>query len=161
VNFKAKKVRLDTFGGLPDYTDRILTRMRNEVQLLDRFQPVELCNLEYEQARGSSIDFHQDDSWIWGELLVSVNMLRECVMTFVDDEEKRLAFVLLPRRSLLVVSGDARYRSQHGIFSHHVEGRRVVTTMRELNPSFLIGGEDFKPYGEELLRLSSLRVPLT
>jgi len=59
-------------------------------------------------------------------------------MTFADYEEKRLAFVLLPRRSLLVVSGEARYRSLHGIFPQHVKGRRVVLTMRELAPSFLV-----------------------
>ena len=48
--------------------------------------------------------------------------------------------VPLPRRSLLVMSGQARHRWCHGIQREHIRDLRVSATFRELAPPFLPGG---------------------
>ena len=45
------------------------------------FQTVEQCSLEYDPKRGASIDPHIDDCWIWGERIVTVNVLGDSVLT--------------------------------------------------------------------------------
>lgn len=54
---------------------------------LSDFDPVELCNLEYTPERGSSIDAHVDDFWLWGERLVTVNLNSTTVLTLVPCSE--------------------------------------------------------------------------
>lgn len=60
---------MDSFVGLPDFTDFLLERMSNE-NTLKNFIPFELCNLEYLEERSAGIEFHMDDSWIWGDRLI-------------------------------------------------------------------------------------------
>ncbi|XP_070523395.1 alpha-ketoglutarate-dependent dioxygenase alkB homolog 4 isoform X1 [Cardiocondyla obscurior] len=52
-----------------------------EIPLLHRFQTVEQCSLEYDPKRGASIDPHVDDCWIWGERIITVNVLGDSVLT--------------------------------------------------------------------------------
>lgn len=58
-------------------------------------------------------------------------------MTFEDEEQKILVFVYMPRRSILCFHSEARYKWMHGIFSWHIQNRRIALTMRE-------PGNDFK-----------------
>ena len=67
-------MRLGDFQGLPAISKALVERMVRE-PVLAGFQPVEQCNLDYHPERGSSIDPHLDDSWLWGERLVTINML--------------------------------------------------------------------------------------
>lgn len=129
--------------------------------LLADFHPVEQCNLEYSPKRGSAIDPHLDDSWLWGERLVTLNLLSDTVITLsldqgwgdMDRGEVRVA-VNMPRRSLFVLYGEARHRWKHAIRREHVLGRRVCSTFRELTAEFLHGGEQEK-LGSELLDIAS------
>lgn len=59
--------------------------MESEVEELRGFRPAELCNLDYSPARGSAIDPHMDDDWIWGERLVTLNLLSPTYLTFYDN----------------------------------------------------------------------------
>ena len=43
---------------------------------------MELCNLEYSPGRGSCIVPHLDDTWLWGERLVTINMMSETYLSF-------------------------------------------------------------------------------
>lgn len=52
-----------------------------EIPLLHDFKTVEQCSLEYDPERGASIDPHIDDCWIWGERIVTVNVLGDSVLT--------------------------------------------------------------------------------
>uniref|UniRef100_A0A0G4GB93 Fe2OG dioxygenase domain-containing protein n=1 Tax=Chromera velia CCMP2878 TaxID=1169474 RepID=A0A0G4GB93_9ALVE len=52
-------------------------------QVLRDFCPVELCNLEYDPERGSAIDPHLDDSWLWGERLVTLNLLSDTFLSLL------------------------------------------------------------------------------
>ncbi|XP_061902537.1 alpha-ketoglutarate-dependent dioxygenase alkB homolog 4 [Entelurus aequoreus] len=156
VNFKKKKVRLASFSGLPALSKKLVLRMQQEATLAD-FQPVEQCNLDYHPGRGSAIDPHLDDAWLWGERLVTVNMLSDTTMTMSLErglpplgpgEEVNVALAL-PRRSLVALYGEARHRWKHGILRKDVNGRRVCSTYRELSAEFLPGG----PQAEQGARL--------
>lgn len=76
---------------------------------------MELCNLEYTPERGACIAPHKDDSWLWGERLVTFNLLSTTVLTFQRHEVNGLIKVRvpLPPRSLLIVSGPARWVQEH------------------------------------------------
>ncbi|PFH38320.1 hypothetical protein BESB_006610 [Besnoitia besnoiti] len=52
--------------------------------LLSDFQPVELCLLEYSPNRGSHIEEHFDDCWLWGPRLVTFNLVSAAVLAFTS-----------------------------------------------------------------------------
>ena len=140
MNFKKKKLRLDCFTGLPDYSKELVDRFKQHEPLSD-FIPVELCNLEYVSGRGSAIDAHFDDFWLWGERLITVNMLSDTYLTMSRDSTPDiLVHVPMLRRSLIVVYGPARYEWKHAVLRQNITSRRLATTFRELTPEFLTGG---------------------
>uniref|UniRef100_A0AAQ4RKL9 Fe2OG dioxygenase domain-containing protein n=1 Tax=Gasterosteus aculeatus aculeatus TaxID=481459 RepID=A0AAQ4RKL9_GASAC len=160
VNFKKRKVRFGGFSGLPALSQRLVLRMQQEPSLAD-FQPVEQCNLDYHPQRGSAIDPHLDDSWLWGERLVTINMLSDTTLTMSLEqglpelglaEEVQVA-VCLPRRSLVMLHGEARHRWKHAIRRDDVRGRRVCSTYRELSAEFLPGGQQAE-LGAQLMNIS-------
>ena len=154
MNFKKRKVRLGSFAGLPLYSRHLVDRFA-DYSCLVGFVPVELCNLEYLPDRGSAIDPHLDDWWLWGERLVTLNLLADTVLTFVDDGQPTLSvLVTLHRRSLVVVSGPARYTWKHAIQRQHITSRRVAMTFRELSAEFSVGGTN-DSVGKELITSAS------
>lgn len=154
VNFKKQKINAKCFSGLPNYIQFAVEKFKSVEQLSD-FQTVELCNLEYEPSRGSSIDPHFDDDWLWGERLVTLNLLSDTWLTMskssndivpvhfctaIDQEliEKPIfskvhdsmcdkdshtgitfndivVKIPLQRRSLVILSKEARYEWKHSI----------------------------------------------
>lgn len=79
-NFKKKKLQLGAFSGFPKSTQFVQQKF-SEVPILNNFQTVEQCTLEYDPLRGASIDPHIDDCWIWGERIVTVNVIGNSVLT--------------------------------------------------------------------------------
>lgn len=160
VNFKRRKVKLGHFSGLPSFSGLLVERVRAEVECMGDFTPVELCNLDYLPERGAAIDPHMDDSWIWGERLVTLNLLSHSILTFTRNDGPTHSLqqveVHMPRRSLVVVSGTARFQWQHGIQRSHVTSRRVAITLRELSAEFSPGGANYRPLGQSLLETASL-----
>ncbi|XP_053312802.1 alpha-ketoglutarate-dependent dioxygenase alkB homolog 4 [Spea bombifrons] len=201
VNFKKQKLKVGNFSGLPSFSQRLWHRMK-EYAVLEGFLPVEQCNLDYHSDRGSAIDPHFDDSWLWGERLVSLNLLSNTVLTmttdsvdsiqlmatgegtqssaiidlkpnnfhhtdvpgssFFDDESQTKLVpcsdvevaICLPRRSLVVLYGEARFKWKHAIHRKHIKDRRICCTFRELSEEFSPGGK------EETLGLTLLQVAL-
>lgn len=160
VNFKKKKLCIDAFTGLPVYVKSIWERLQANLSILSDFQPVELCNLEYEESRGSAIEPHFDDFWVWGERLVTLNYLSDTVLTLTypqgaDGDALRDVEVQIrmKRRSLLVLSSAARTKWMHCIKRKDIRGRRVATTWRELSPHFLPGGPGYESEGRALLAI--------
>lgn len=151
VNFKKKKVKIGNFCGFPPFVSFLVERFQ-KISVLSNFIPVELCNLEYVPERGSSIDSHLDDSWLWGERLVTVNLLSDTVLTLspVENSTKCSIHIPLYRRSLIVLYGTARYNWYHAIHRKFVDSRRLAMTFRELSEEFLPGGAEEKT-GKELL----------
>ncbi|GMT19281.1 hypothetical protein PFISCL1PPCAC_10578 [Pristionchus fissidentatus] len=161
VNFKHKKVKTTKFVGMPDYADLLLDKMRNyDEKRLGEYIPFEMCNLEYEESRKSAIEMHQDDMWIWGNRLISINLINGSVMTMSNEKERKLLFVWMPHRSLLCMAECSRYSWKHGVLSHHIKGRRIALTMREAALAFQPGGELYEKYGKNLIDISRIRVPL-
>lgn len=112
-----------------------------KLEILDNFVPVELCNLEYVPERGSSIDPHFDDFWIWGERLVTVNLSSDTILTMTRDDLHDIeVHVPMNRRSLTVLYGDARHIWKHSVYRHHITSQRLAVTFRELSKEFLSGG---------------------
>ncbi|XP_012677450.1 alpha-ketoglutarate-dependent dioxygenase alkB homolog 4 isoform X1 [Clupea harengus] len=160
VNFKKRRVRVGGFCGLPSISQKLVVRM-NQEPLLNAFQPVEQCNLDYNPQRGSSIDPHLDDSWLWGERLVTINLLSDTILTMSLDEgcgqfDQRdvSVYVHLSRRSLVVLYGEARHQWKHAIHRRDIHNRRVCSTFRELSAEFLPGGEQADT-GSQLLDIAS------
>ena len=142
-----------SFNGLPAFSQPLVKKIQ---QLgpgsLGNFIPVELCNLEYVPERGSSIDPHLDDSWLWGDRLVTINLLSDTYLTFASNTEQLLVPLLCC--SLVVVSGGARHCWKHSISREHIVGRRLGITLRELSSTFLPGGEQ-EDTGKQLLSIAS------
>lgn len=141
---------------MPAYSEQILDRMTTMApdDALSSYVPFELCNLEYDPDRRSCIDFHIDDTWIWGERLISVNLLAGSVMTMIRDDpvgEKRLLYVPMPRRSLLCMAGPMRYGWKHGVLPEHIQDRRIALTMREASKEFQLGGDLYEKWGRTLI----------
>lgn len=163
INFKKKKLNCDSFKGLPIYVKDVWERMQKQFAILSDFLPIELCNLEYDPKRGSSIDPHFDDMWVWGERLVTLNYLSDTILTLTypqaadDDDFLRDAEVRIRmrRRSLLVLSSDARSKWMHSIQRKHITGRRIATTWREPSAEFMPPGDRYEIVGRQMLLMGS------
>lgn len=157
VNFKKKKLKTECFLGFPAYSRYLLERLAR-VPVLTDFQPVEMCDLEYEPSRGSAIDPHYDDFWLWGERLVTVNLLSATAYTLtLPDNNGQVIKIPLPRRSIIVLYSDARYKWMHSISRDDVLYRRLGITIRELTPLFLEAGE-MSHIGRQLLQIAKINI---
>ncbi|KFR01279.1 Alpha-ketoglutarate-dependent dioxygenase alkB 4, partial [Nipponia nippon] len=185
VNFKKQRLKAGSFTGLPSFSKKIVAQMK-ACSVLGGFLPVEQCNLDYMPERGSAIDPHFDDWWLWGERLVSLNLLSKTVLSMSCDSEDSIQLfptfskeneelseegidcilsprlvpskevtvaIHLPRRSLVVLYGDARYTWKHAIYRKHIEHRRICVTFRELSAEFSAGGRH-EELGKELLEIA-------
>ena len=132
-----------------------MERLHKDVPQLQNFQPVELCNLDYNPERGASIDPHIDDAWLWGEHLVTVNLLADTfLMLTCNGEHLYEVKIPMPRYSLVILKGVARHTWMHGIKREDVKSRRIAVTLRELSEEFLTG-EGYLQLGKSLLELAS------
>jgi len=160
ANFKKRKVKIGSFNGFPSYTEKLIGKLPTN-ERLDEFTPVELCNLEYTPERGSSIDPHIDDVWLWGDQLVTLNLLDTTILTLskaptpnsglekvtssnhglntVQTSNCVLEEVQIPlvRRSLFVLDGEARYKWMHSIKRDDINDRRLAMTFRNLSLEIL------------------------
>ncbi|KAM5181771.1 alpha-ketoglutarate-dependent dioxygenase alkB homolog 4 isoform 2-T2 [Mantella aurantiaca] len=199
VNFKKQRIKVGSFTGLPNFSKVLWERMKTHT-VLEGFLPVEQCNLDYNSDRGSAIDPHYDDSWLWGERLVSLNLFSDTVLTMTSSSTDTLQLLSsrnlsdepngilnldanyrshlnnaqdalsgtqtalvhcaevevaidLPRRSLVVLYGNARYSWKHAIYRQHINQRRVCSTFRELSAEFMAGGTQEK-VGQMLLEIA-------
>lgn len=153
VNFKRRKVKTANFNGLPKFSKELHSRMLS-CDILSDFQPVEQCHLEYTPERGSSIDPHYDDFWLWGERLVTLNLLSDTILYFICDEKPGVeVHVPMFQRSLIVVYGDARSKWKHAIHRSDIKHKRLAITYRELSQEFCEGGAR-DAEGKDLLKIA-------
>ena len=150
ANYKKQKLKLDKFFGLPAYSS-FLRRRLHEISELQDFIPVEQCNLQYHPDQGSSIDFHFDDFWLWGERLIIINLLSDSAMLF--NYQDHYVKVPLPRRSLIVMRGDGRDKWKHAIVREDIVDRRISVTFRELSQLFLNG--ERRDEGQEIIEIAA------
>jgi alkylated DNA repair protein alkB family protein 4 len=193
-NFKKKRLKLGNFKGFPAFTKFVQKKFK-DVDILQGYQTVEQCSLEYNPVRGASIDPHIDDCWVWGERIVTVNLLADSVLTMTQYHGDHSRYNLLdidtyppvlnqegkviteyentdcvgydsilcrnnimdnsvkpdgtdivirvpmPRRSLLVMYGPARYMWEHSVLREDILQRRVCLAYREFTPTYLERGK--------------------
>lgn len=82
TNFKKRKMVPGLFSGFPECTKFIQDRFQ-DISLLQGYETIEQCSLEYDPCKGASIDPHIDDCWVWGERIVTVNLLSDTVLTMI------------------------------------------------------------------------------
>nr|CAI5827148.1 unnamed protein product [Callosobruchus analis] len=85
-NFKKRKLRLGDFKGFPKCTKFVQDKLKT-ITIMKDFQTIEQCSLEYTPDRGASIDPHIDDCWIWGERIVTVNLLSDSILTMTYNDK--------------------------------------------------------------------------
>ena len=162
VNFKRQKVNLDQFNGLPLFDTQLLQQIREQMSdncLLNDFIAVEVCHLDYNSLRGSSIDYHFDDFWIWGNRLLTVNLLSKTILNLVLPKEQTLGDhqlnyrirIVVPQRALVILSDESRFKYQHSIQMEDINNRRVAITYRELSEPFLPNGPQYEKWGKHII----------
>jgi alkylated DNA repair protein alkB family protein 4 len=153
-NFNKKKINADGFRGLPRYATDIEDRVRAVAVLptarsirddglhaaLSSFETTDLFILQYREKMASNLDFHIDDTFAYGELILDLSLESDCVLTFMrkhqnqsDGNATKCIRVPLPARSLVAIYGQARFDWEHAILAYDVEGRRTSITLRTLH----------------------------
>ena len=146
-------MKSELFTGLPPFSQQLFERMTH-LDILEDFLPVEQCHLEYIPERGSAIDPHFDDFWLWGERLVTINLLSDTYLYFTNDEYPNIEVkVPMKQQCLIVVYGAARHKWKHGIHRHDIHQKRLAITLRELSKEFLEGGNRYAD-GKALLDIA-------
>ncbi|XP_048651738.1 alkylated DNA repair protein alkB homolog 8 isoform X1 [Marmota marmota marmota] len=97
-------------GGLPDICDSILEKWLKKGYI--KHKPDQLTVNQYEPGHG--IPPHIDTHSAFEDEIVSLSLGSEIVMDFKHPDGVTVQ-VMLPRRSLLVMTGESRYLWTHGI----------------------------------------------
>lgn len=123
--------------------------------LLTLFHPNDVNAIEYRRDEGHSLAAHVDDRQKHTEMIANLSLAGDCLMTYsreprtgskkghsaklpdppasVKDQDEYC--VRLPRRTLQLLSGIARYEYRHGIANADLMSeRRVSITLRETRP---------------------------
>ncbi|XP_050529227.1 alpha-ketoglutarate-dependent dioxygenase alkB homolog 4 isoform X1 [Daktulosphaira vitifoliae] len=169
-NFKKRRLSIGNFNGFPLCTKFVQDRFK-QLSIMKDYHTIEQCSLEYNPKKGASIDPHVDDCWIWGERIVTLNLLTDSVLTLtphnikyknqynieyipnsqctlLSGSKKKYPFdvirIPMPRRSLLVLYGNTRYLWEHCVLREDIQDRRICVAYREFTPPYLKGGLYFK-----------------
>lgn len=156
VSFLKRKVSVGDFGGFPRFAVNLFERMSIKHQdLMNNFVPVEFCILEYTPERGSYIRPHYDDMWIWGDRLITVNLLSETALRLTREFKipPYEIIVKMPARSLIVVKGEARYDWHHSINRYDIKSRRIAMTWREFSEE-IINDVEHRDFVSEVFQLA-------
>ena len=103
-------------GELPPWASELAWRLCRD-GLLPR-APDQMVVNDYQP--GSGIFAHVDQA-VWGEVVASVSLGSTCVMQFSRSDDERAEEVFLEPRSMLVLSGEARWAWRHGILPRQVD----------------------------------------
>jgi alkylated DNA repair dioxygenase AlkB len=126
-------------GDLPQWAAEIGVRLCDD-GLLPQF-PDQMVANDYQP--GSGIFAHVDQA-VLGDIVASVSLGSTCMMRFSNSETRRTEELLLEPRSVLVLSGEARWAWQHEIPARAVDiwqneerhrARRVSLTFRVIPPA--------------------------
>lgn len=157
VSFLKRKASVGDFGGFPSFAVNLFERMQAQhSDLMKDFVPVEFCILEYTPERGSYIRPHYDDTWIWGDRLITVNLLSGTSLRLTKEFKipPYEIVIKMPARSLVVVQGEARYNWHHSICRYDIKARRVAMTWREFGEE-VIKDEGYRDFVNEVFFIAS------
>lgn len=158
INFNKRKINAKNFRGLPPYASRIEERLRqlamedlpsdpfdrrSIMAALDAFEATDVFVLRYLERDESNLDFHVDDTFAYGELILDLSLESDSVLTFLRARPHdgstitECVRVPLPARSLAAVYGQARFEWEHAILSYDIDDRRTSITLRTLHENLL------------------------
>ena len=163
ISFLKRKVSVGNFGGFPDFSVTLFERMSaKHPDLIQNFVPVEFCILEYTPQRGSYIRPHYDDTWIWGDRLITVNLLSDTALRLTKEFKIPPYEILIkmPSRSLIVIKGEARYDWHHSINRYDIKARRVALTWREFSDE-IVADQEYRDFVTEVFSISNQIEPVT
>ena len=117
---------------------RAIAQRKPLPSILQQFHPNE-CNVNcYVKADGHFLTPHFDDRYLSGPVLMNLSLCGASVMTYSKGESTSLHDVVsveLPRRTLQLVTGKARFNYKHAIRREDVLGdKRVSITWRQACP---------------------------
>lgn len=145
-DYKARRVgREDYLGPLPEWLEGICGRLVDDA-LFSKFPEQAIVN---EYLPGQGIAPHIDCPPCFGDTVASLSLGSQCVMEFSEPHADRSRYRLcLEPNSLLVLSGEARYRWRHAIRPRKIDdidgerairGRRVSVTFRTIANESRVG----------------------
>ena len=127
--------RVQHFGYLYEYRTRGLKRMYEDNDetkgipswlspscVLKEMQPDQIIINEYKDGQGIS---EHSDAFCFGPKIISLSLGAPTVMTFTGGISS--IDITLPRRSLLILEGPARYKLKHAIKKHTGDNRISIT----------------------------------
>lgn len=129
-------------NALPAFASSICKRIEDAVNELGTFPGISTYQLGDKRYTGLFVNeykstdklrFHFDDRQFFKEWLFGLSMLCPCYLSFKKPEQEasEAIHILIPDKSLYIMSGDARYKYQHGIIKGNILGdRRVSITVR-------------------------------
>lgn len=100
--------------GIPPVCDFLLPRLTKRGHSKWNFHPDQLTVNRY--LPGQGIPPHVDTHSVFEDPILSLSLISDVVMEFRDISGKKIP-VLLPQRSLAIISGESRYGWTHGIAS--------------------------------------------
>jgi alkylated DNA repair dioxygenase AlkB len=111
-DYKARGITQDLrIGAIPDWLAGLCDRLSAE-SIFTRTPDQVIIN-EYQPSQG--ISAHVDCVPCFGDTIASLSLDSACVMDFTHAATREKQSHLLEPRSLLILSGDARYHWQHAI----------------------------------------------
>ena len=155
INFNKRKINAAGFNGLPNYVPCIESRLRQLAgqdlfgdpshcaalqKALDAFEPTDDFVLRYFEQDASNLDFHRDDTFAYGEVILDLSLESDSVLTFLECDEAApktspwaCVRVPLPARSLAIIFGRARFTWDHAILAYDIAEKRTSITLRTLS----------------------------
>jgi alkylated DNA repair dioxygenase AlkB len=129
-DYKARQVTSDLYlGPLPSWLQGLAERLTHSGLFPDL--PDQVIVNEY--LPGQGIAPHIDCVPCFGGVIASLSLASDVVMDFGRPDNFRKTAERLPARSLLVMSGPARYHWQHGIAKRKtdvVDGEKIIRQRR-------------------------------
>lgn len=124
-------------GDLPKWSHLLAERIENEGTINYRLDQLIINNYE----PGQGIAMHIDCEPCFEDAIFSLSLGSDIVMNLQRASSSEKIEILLKRRSLLVISGDSRYKFYHGIANRRTDNfneekrprhRRVSMTFRKV-----------------------------
>jgi len=129
-DYKARSVTSDLrIGALPDWLQTYATGLKQAGYFSEI--PDQVIINEYQPGQG--ISAHIDCVPCFTDTIGSLSLGSPCVMDFSHSKTGEKSSLLLEPRSLLVLSGDARYHWQHAIAGRKTDrcqGQAILRTRR-------------------------------
>lgn len=155
VNFNRGRVNAERFEGLPAWAPSLEARLRDRVAAdfspegpvhtaLAHYVTTDVFVLRYSPERASNLDFHLDDVFAYGELILDLSLESDTTLTLYrgrpdgevddpDDVVPACVRVPMPARSLALLFGPARYAWEHALLAPDLPEPRTSVTFRTVS----------------------------